>query len=96
MMAQRMMRPVMPNNNPGLRHLLQQQVNIYINASPTVLFDVNIIFDIIATDSKSISTNGNAKCEYAKPWNAERWHAKHAKPEYAKSRKPEYGHAKSG
>lgn len=24
--AQRMMRPVMPNNNPGLRHLLQQQV----------------------------------------------------------------------
>lgn len=25
--AQRMMRPVMPNNNPGLRHLLQQQVS---------------------------------------------------------------------
>lgn len=26
MNATRLMRPVMPNNNPGLRHLLQQQV----------------------------------------------------------------------
>lgn len=55
---QRMVRPNMMPNNPGLRHLLQQQVLFYFFDSMLVLIQL-LIFDL-ATTYENSTTNGSA------------------------------------